>query len=182
MKRLLTSLFLGLLALTSQAADIGITAQDTYTKVQPVDAKVLFVDVRDPIEIMFVGFTDSVHVNVPFMTVDRAAWNEKKGVYQLNQNPAFIAQIKAALVQRGLNDDAEIITMCRSGSERGEPSAVFLRNNGFPNARFVINGFQGAAIKEGPQAGLRIQNGWQNAGLPWANKMNPAKMYRSDQR
>jgi rhodanese-related sulfurtransferase len=182
MKRLLISLSLSLLALTGQAVDIGISAQETYTKVQAADAKVLFVDVRDPIEIMFVGFTDSVHINVPFMTVDRAAWNEKKGVYQLNQNPAFMDQIKSALAQRGLNNDAEIITMCRSGSERGEPSAAFLRSHGFPNARFVIDGFQGAALKDGPQAGLRIQNGWQNAGLPWANKMNPGKMYRSDPR
>ena len=77
MKRLLMSLSLGLLALTGQAADIGISAQETYAKVQAVDAKVLFVDVRDPIEIMFVGFTDAVHINVPYMTVDRAAWDEK---------------------------------------------------------------------------------------------------------
>lgn len=76
--------------------------------------------------------------------------------------------------------DAEVITMCRSGSERGEPSAAYLRANGFPNARFVINGFQGAALKDGPQAGFRIQNGWQNSGLPWSMKMNPAKMYRTD--
>lgn len=180
MKKLFISLGLGLLALTSQATDIGISAQETFTKVQAADAKVLFVDVRDPIEIMFVGFTDVVHTNVPFLTVDRAAWNEKRGVYQLNQNPAFIAQIKAALAQRGLADDAEIITMCRSGSERGLPSAAFLRSNGFPNARYVVDGFQGSAVKDGPQAGLRIQNGWQNAGLPWASKMNPAKMYRTD--
>jgi rhodanese-related sulfurtransferase len=180
MKHLFISASLGLLALTANAAEGGITAQDAYTKTQQADAKVLFVDIRDPIEIMFVGFTDSVHVNIPYMTVDRAEWNEKKGVYQLTQNPGFLAQIKAALAQRGLSDDAEIITMCRSGSERGEPSAAFLRANGFPNARFVVNGFQGAAIKDGPQAGLRIQNGWQNSGLPWTSKMNPAKMYRTD--
>ncbi len=41
--------------------------------------------------------------------------------------------------------DTEVITLCRLGSERGEPSAVFLRTNGFPNARYVINGFRGAA-------------------------------------
>ena len=31
-----------------------------------------------------------------------------------------------------------------------------------------------------PQAGLRVVNGWQNSGLPWSTKMNPAKMYRLD--
>jgi rhodanese-related sulfurtransferase len=180
MKRLLISVSLGLLALTANAAEVGISAQDAYAKVQAPEAKVLLVDVRDPIEIMFVGFTDAVHINVPYLTADKTAWDEKKGVFQLTQNPAFAAQIRAALAKAGLGDDAEIITMCRSGSERGEPSAAFLRANGFPNARFVINGFQGAALKDGPQAGLRIQNGWQNAGLPWSNKMNPAKIHRTE--
>ncbi len=180
MKKFLTCAALALSTLAAQALDLGISAQDTYAKVQQPDSKVLLVDVRDPVEIMFIGFTDAANVNVPYLMVDRAAWDDKRGVYQLHQNPDFVAQIKAALEKRGLAADAEIITMCRSGSERGEPSANFLRANGFPNARFVIHGFQGAALKEGPQAGLRLQNGWQNSGLPWSTKMNPAKMYRTD--
>lgn len=178
MKRLLPSTALGLLALTAQAADIGVTAHEVHARVQQDDAKLLFVDVRDPIEIMFVGFTDAVHINVPYLLVDRSAWDEQRGTYRIAQNPNFIAEIRAELTKRGLDDNAEIITMCRSGSERGEPSAVFLRENGFPNARYVINGFQGSAIKEGAQAGFRLQNGWQNSGLPWSPKMNPEKMYR----
>jgi len=88
--------------------------------------------------------------------------------------------VKLQLAKRGLSSDAEIITMCRSGSERGEPSAAFLRENGFANARYVVNGFQGAALKDGPQAGFRLQNGWQNSGLPWSAKMNPEKIHRID--
>jgi rhodanese-related sulfurtransferase len=182
MKRFLTIVCLSFVTLASQASEMGISPQDAYAKVQGSDSKVLLVDVRDPVEIMFVGFTDAVHVNVPYLTVDKTVWDAKRGVYQLTQNPEFVRQIRAALVQRGLSEEAEIITMCRSGSERGEPSAAFLRANGFPNARFVINGFQGAALKDGPQAGLRIQNGWQNVGLPWSNKMNPAKMYLPERR
>ena len=178
MKRLLLSAALGLLALTAQAADIGVSAQEVHARVQQADAKLLFVDVRDPVEIMFVGFTDAVHVNVPYLLVDRNAWDEERGTYKIAQNPDFIADIRAELEKRGLDENAEIITMCRSGSERGEPSAAFLRENGFPNAKFVINGFQGSAIKEGPQAGFRLQNGWQNSGLPWSPKMNAEKMYR----
>jgi len=180
MKRLLLAAVLGCGVLGAQAVDLGISAQEAYAQVQKADSKVLFVDVRDPVEVMFVGFTDAVHVNVPYLMVDRSAWEDKRGIYKLYQNPDFAAQIKAALEKRGLPMDAEVITMCRSGSERGEPSATFLRANGFPNARFVVNGFQGAALKDGPQAGFRIQNGWQNSGLPWSMKMNPAKMYRTD--
>jgi len=182
MKRLLTAIAISLSALAVHAVDMPISAQDAFAAVQKADSKVLFVDVRDPVEVMFIGFTDAVHINIPYLMVDRTGWDDKRGVYKLYQNPDFVAQIKAALEKRGLSADAEIITMCRSGSERGEPSASFLRANGFPNARYVVNGFQGAQLKDGPQVGLRIQNGWQNSGLPWSMKMNPAKMYRTDAR
>lgn len=180
MKRLLIAAALGFASLAAHAADLGISAQDTYAKIQSNEKNVLFIDVRDPVEIMFVGFSDAVHANVPFMLVDRTQWNAEKGVFRLYRNPDFINQVKLQLARRGLSADAEIITMCRSGSERGEPSAAFLRENGFPNARFVVNGFQGGALKEGPQAGFRLQNGWQNSGLPWSAKMNADKIHRVD--
>lgn len=182
MKRLLIAASLSFMAVTASAVEIGISAQDTYDKVQLEGEKVLFVDVRDPVEIMFVGFTDVVDVNIPFLMVDRNQWNAERGVFKLYQNPEFANMIRLELAKRGLGPDAEIITLCRSGSERGEPSAAFLRENGFPNARYVINGFQGSAIKDGQQAGFRLLNGWQNSGLPWSPKMNAEKIYRVDNR
>ena len=180
MKRLLIAAAIGFASLTAQAADMAISAADTYAKIQQGERNVLFIDVRDPVEIMFVGSTDAAHANVPFMLVDRTQWNAEKGVFRLYRNPDFIDQVKLQLARRGLSADAEIITMCRSGSERGKPSADFLRANGFPNARYVIDGFQGPALKEGPQAGFRLLGGWQNSGLPWSAKMNPLKMYRAN--
>ncbi len=182
MKKLLATAMIGLASLAVHATDIGISAQETYAKIQQGERNLLFVDVRDPVEIMFVGSTDAVHVNVPFMLVDRSQWDAERGIFRIYPNPDFVDQIRLELARRGLGADAEIITMCRSGNERGEPSAAFLRENGFPNARFVISGFQGSALKEGPQAGMRIQNGWQNSGLPWSAKMNPEKIHRLDRR
>ncbi|OYD53324.1 sulfurtransferase [Thauera propionica] len=182
MKKLLIAVAIGFASLTAHAADIGISATDTYAKIQKAEPNVLLIDVRDPVEIMFVGFSDAVHANVPFMLVDRTQWNAEKGVFRLYRNPDFVNQVKLELAKRGLSADAEIITMCRSGSERGEPSAAFLRESGFANARYVINGFQGDAIKEGSQAGFRLKNGWQNSGLPWSPKMNADKVYRIDHR
>ena len=180
MKRLLIAAAIGFASLAAHAVDMPISAEETYAKIQKGEQYVLFIDVRDPVEIMFVGFSDVVHANVPFLMVDRTQWTAEKGVFRLYRNPDFINQVKLQLAKRGLSADAEIITMCRSGSERGEPSAAFLRENGFPNARFVVNGFQGAALKEGPHAGFRLQNGWQNSGLPWSAKMNPEKIHRID--
>lgn len=167
-------------SLTAQAQDTGISAADTYELVKNRTEPVLFVDVRDPIEIMFIGFTDAVNINIPYLIVDRNQWDAENQRFRLYPNPDFIALISAALAERGLDKNTMIVTMCRSGSERGEPSARFLIENGFPNARFVIDGFQGSAAKDGPHKGLRIINGWQNSGLPWQSKPDPEKIFRMD--
>lgn len=183
MKKLLTPLLLGMtLAFgTAQASDeIGITPEATYELVQSLGDEVLFIDVRDPVEIMFIGFTDEVDLNIPYLMVDRTQWDAEKNRFRLYRNPNFAAQVEQALLERGLDKSAKVITMCRSGSERGLPSAEFLRENGFPNASFVINGFQGSSLKSGDKTGFRIKNGWQNSGLPWGSKPNPDKIYRID--
>jgi rhodanese-related sulfurtransferase len=175
----LLTLVLAIPAYSVSAEEIGISAQDTQALIQK-NEDALFLDVRDPIEIMFIGFTDAVDLNIPYLMVDRSQWDDKKKRFRLYQNPDFITQVKTALSAKGLNEDATIITMCRSGSERGLPSAEFLRKNGFKNARYVIHGFQGDSLKEGDKAGLRIKNGWQNEGLLWGAKPNPEKIYRTD--
>ena len=90
------------------------------------DKNLLFVDVRDPIEIMFIGGATQTHVNVPFMFADRNDWDSKNSRFAMKRNPAFIEQVKKALDERGLDFTATIITICRSGSERGLPSAQYL--------------------------------------------------------
>ena len=162
---------------TATPPSIGITAEAAYQLEKTTGEQVLFIDVRDPVEIMFVGNTDMVDANIPFMLANRQHWDSKDQRFEMQRNPQFIQQVEAALKARGLDKNATIITMCRSGSERGQPSAEYLRDNGLANARYVVNGFQGAVIKDGPQAGFRLQNGWQNSGLPWSNKMNKDKMY-----
>lgn len=179
MKRLITVLLSCFFATQVYAVDMEVMAKDVQSRLDAGEERILFVDVRDPIEIMFVGSTDSVDVNIPFLLVDRNTWDEDRGIFSLNRNPKFAEEITAELERRGLPADTEIITMCRSGSERGKPSAQFLRDNGFANARYVVHGFQGDAIKEGDQAGFRLLNGWQNDGLPWGSKMNPEKIYRN---
>jgi len=163
------------------ADELGISTQEALELATQDDKPVLFVDVRDPVEILFIGFTDAVDINIPYLIVDRTAWDSEKGRFRLYRNPNFINQIEVALKERSMDKSATVITMCRSGSERGKPSAIFLQENGFLNAHYVTHGFQGNAIKEGPQKGLRLLNGWQNDGLPWQSKPNPDKIYRLDQ-
>lgn len=171
--------FSAALPVSVRADELGISTTEAFELSSQKD-NVLFVDVRDPVEILFIGFTDAVDINIPYLMVDRSQWDAKKGRFRLYRNPDFAAEIEAALKARGMDKDATVITMCRSGSERGKPSAAFLQENGFANARYVVHGFQGSSIKDGPQKGLRLLNGWQNDGLPWQSKPNPDKIYRLD--
>lgn len=179
-KQLSASLALLFIALSVNATELGISAEDAYAKTQQNKQNVLLIDVRDPVEIMFVGFTDAVDVNIPFLLVDRTEWDADRNIFPIKRNANFVAEIKTELAKRGWDEKTEVITMCRSGSERGEPSAKVLREAGLVNARFVVNGFQGSSKKEGSHAGKRLKNGWQNSGLPWSSKMNADKIYRLD--
>jgi rhodanese-related sulfurtransferase len=164
--------------LSLSADELGLTPAETAALLQQQGEQMLFVDVRDPVEIMFVGTPLGIDANIPFMTVDRHDFDADNNRFHLHQNPEFAAQVAAALEAKGLDSDALVVTMCRSGSERGEPSARYLLEQGFSNVRFVIKGFQGDARKDGPQQGLRTLNGWQNEGQPWQPRIDPRTIYR----
>lgn len=103
----------------------------------------LFVDVRDPIEIMFTGFTDTVDVNIPYLISNPRKWNDKKNVYAMEPNRSFESQVARALSERGLSKDDTVILMCRSGGERGAPSAKALEGKGYRQVYVVTDGFEG---------------------------------------
>ena len=154
-----------------------LDAREAYDmKMRDGDA-VLFVDVREPIEIMFTGFTDVVDINIPFLIANRGKWHPKKPVFAMEKNPAFETEIAEALLARGLTKDAPVILMCRSGGTRGAPSALALEGKGYSKVYVVVDGFEGGTIKEGPQKNWRLKDGWKNAGLPWSYRLNREKMY-----
>jgi rhodanese-related sulfurtransferase len=158
--------------------NLYLDAREAYDMKTKQGDKVLFVDVRDPIEIMFTGFTDVVDVNIPFQSPDRSRWNDKKPVYLMVNNPGFEADIAAALAKRGLDKTTPVILMCRSGGERGAPSAKALEGKGYQSVYVVVDGFEGDTAKSGERKNWRTVNGWKNAGLPWSYALNPDKMYR----
>lgn len=180
MKPILTALLITVaIGFNAQAEEVlSLTPQETYDLVQKQGDQLLFVDVRDPVEIMFIGFTDAIDKNIPFKLADRSDFLADKGRFAMNTNPEFASQIEQALKEKGLTRDDLIITMCRSGSSRGKPSAEYLLERGFTNVKYIDHGFQGSSAKEGKQKGMRIVNGWQNDGLPWSMTLNPEKIYR----
>lgn len=153
-----------------------VDSREAYAmKTGPNGASILFVDVRDPIEIMFTGFTDVVDVAIPYMVANRHRWFGNRPVFAMEVNPDFEASIAKALAARKLSKDQPIILMCRSGGERGAPSAKALEGKGYRQVYVVTDGFEGDTMKEGEKKNWRLVNGWKNSGLPWGYGLNKAK-------
>ena len=153
-----------------------VDSREAYTmKTGDKGGQMLLVDVRDPIEIMFTGFSDVVDVNVPYMRSNRQKWNEKKSVYAMEINADFEAGIAKALAAHNLTKESPILLMCRSGGERGAPSAKMLEGKGYTQVYVVTDGFEGGTVKEGDKKNWRLVDGWKNSGLPWGYKLNKAK-------
>lgn len=154
-----------------------LTSTEAYEMKQAEGESVLFVDVRDPIEIMFTGFTDVVDRNIPFLLSDPSKWHAKKPVFRMERNPSFAADVEKALADAGLDKSAPVILMCRSGGSRGAPSAKALESLGLERVYVVVDGFEGGTVKDNPNGPWRLKNGWKNSGLPWSYSLNKDKMY-----
>jgi len=157
--------------------NLYVDSKEAYAMKQEQADKVLFVDVRDPIEIMFTGFTDVVDINIPFKLSNPANWNKKKPAFEMAINKDFEPLVEQALKDRGLEKSAPIILMCRSGGTRGAPSAKMLEGKGYENVYVVTDGFEGGKLKQGEKKNWRMKNGWKNAGLPWSYNLNKNKMF-----
>lgn len=154
-----------------------VDSREAYEMKQAQGDAVLLIDVREPVEIMFTGYTDVIDVNIPYMLVDPARWNPKKPVFMMDLNPDFPALVQAEMNRRGLDSSAPVLIMCRSGGERGAPAARALAPLGLENVYVVVDGFEGSTDKENPKGPWRLRNGWKNAGLPWGYDLNPDKIY-----
>lgn len=156
-------------------AGLYLTAKEAAAiKAERGDA-VFFIDVRDPLEVMFTGFTDTVDANIPFKTADTSGWSAKKSTFPMRDNPAFLDAVKAALEANGLDRDDPVLTMCRSGA-RSAAAANALTKAGFTQVYSVIDGFEGDVNKAAEHGPVRSVNGWKNSGLPWTGKIDREKL------
>ena len=160
--------------------DLYVNSQEAYDLKKQLVNKVLFIDVRDPAEIQFTGFTDVVDVNIPFKFANIQKWNSKKSVLHMKTNVNFSTDIEKALANKDLTKSDAVIIMCRSGGTRGAPAANVLFEKGFKKVYVVTDGFEGGTLKEGDKKGWRLKNGWKNSDLPWSYKLNKEKMYYRD--
>jgi rhodanese-related sulfurtransferase len=137
-----------------------LTPDDAFRALE-ADPSILFIDARDPVEINFVGIPVAVDAIVPLEFATRD-FDPEKGMYRMEDNPDFVAQVLAIVAREGLTSGDPVLVMCRSGS-RSAAAANLLAEAGFTNVWNIVEGFEGDKGEEG----ARDVNGWRNADLPW---------------
>jgi rhodanese-related sulfurtransferase len=156
-------------------AKLYLGAEEVPDFLKSQNGKVLFIDVRTPAEVMFVGNTPLMDANVPFKVGPTNTFDDKKGVLTLAPNPNFVAQVEARLTAKSLTKADTVVLMCRSG-DRSAAAANVLIDAGFTKVYSVADGFEGDLAKDGPNAGRRAVNGWKNKGQPWGYTVDKAKL------
>ncbi|MEO1962403.1 MAG: rhodanese-like domain-containing protein [Cycloclasticus sp.] len=152
-----------------------LTATQAYAVVQDSADDILFIDVRTPAEVEFVGWTSLVDAVIPYMDNDFDEWDEKKHRYQKVINGDFPIVFEELVAAKGFNTNTPIIFMCRSGTRSGK-AATLATKLGYTQAYTMVDGFEGDKAKKGADKGHRTVNGWKNSGLPWTYKVDGSKI------
>jgi len=129
------------------------------------NADIIFVDVRDPIEITFVGHPEGLDKIIPLHLASHEV-DPESGQYRMVDNPGFLDDFTRFLTSKSVTKDHPIFIICRSGN-RSATAARLLIKEGYTNVWNLTEGFEGDKNPEG----VRALNGWRNAGLPWRYKL-----------
>ena len=153
-----------------------MTAEQAYEHTMSNMDRTLFIDIRTPSELNYLGAATVMDAHVPLVFMDSTGWDDKKHRYLRAENKNFVADIEARLKQKGLTKDDTVILMCRSG-KRSAKGANMLAAAGFTNVYSVVDSYEGDKAKEGKNKGKRTVNGWKNSGLPRTNSLDNDHMY-----
>ena len=152
-----------------------VTSAEAYDKWRAAPDNVKLLDVRTPEEFIFVGHPEMARC-IP-LGYQSYRWDEKKGYYDLDVNPHFVAQVREFY-----EPDETILIMCRSGG-RSAMAVNILVQAGYTDAWNITDGMEGDLVKdpESPHDGKRMVNGWKHAGLPWTYDIDPQRIRLPDE-
>ncbi len=155
-----------------------LTAQEAEEVLKDGDA--VLVDIRSRAEVAFLGIPKRANIHIPYMVMPMmASFNLEKNTYDLEINPDFPSDFEKYAREHGISNDDKIVLICRSGS-RSARAADLLADLGYTQVYSVVDGYEGDKAKSGTEAGHRVVNGWQNAGLEWSYKIDPEQVYPAD--
>jgi len=125
---------------------------------------ILFIDVRDPLEIAKMGHPQPVDKVVP-IRVQSDLYNVDMDEYTLVPNEKFLEEMELALREVGKSKFDLIILTCGSGYRSAE-AVRLLSDAGYTNVWSITDGYEGDEKR-----GMNLENAWQNAGLPWSTSL-----------
>lgn len=150
----------------SRATPLGLYLSPTAAhKALTDNPDILLVDVRDPIEISFIGHPAGMDQNIPIRLTTHAL-DAKNGAYKMVGNKNFVAEMDALLKREGLTKADPLFVTCRSGPRSGAAARLLIKA-GYTNVWNLVEGFEGSTNADG----VRAKNGWRNAGMPWEYKL-----------
>jgi rhodanese-related sulfurtransferase len=162
------------------SAQLYLTAAEAGILTEAFGDRMLFVDVRTRAELIFNGMPSTVDAHIPFLLDPLAArWDDGKAAFALDRNPDFVDAVLRRLARKGLSRDDVVVLICQGGARAAMATNV-LAQAGFARVYSVVDGFEGDPAPDGPSKGMRVVNGWRNAGLPWTTKLEKARMYGVD--
>jgi rhodanese-related sulfurtransferase len=138
----------------SYAGDIAVAETlDALSR----EGQATLIDVRTEPEWQFVGAPDlsGVGKDVVFLS-----WQVYPAMQVL---PGFADRLGEELRRRGLNQDAPLYFLCRSGA-RSRSAAIEMTKAGWKHSYNVADGFEGALD---PERKRGRTGGWKAKGLPW---------------
>lgn len=128
------------------------------------DPEILFIEVRDPMEVALMGHPMAIDKVVP-IRVQSEDFDEELNEYALVPNEHFLQQMELALAEAGKSKHDLIIVSCGSGYRSAE-AVRKLSTAGYTNVWHIPDGYLGDEKR-----GMNLENAWQNAGLPWSEEL-----------
>ncbi|MEZ5844514.1 MAG: rhodanese-like domain-containing protein [Hyphomicrobiaceae bacterium] len=133
-----------------------VSCRETWARLS-ADPSAVLVDVRTQSEWAFVGLADLTAIGKQPVLLEWSSFPTSR------VDPQFVEKLDAALKERGVGRDHEVLFLCRSGG-RSRMAAEAMVAAGYTRCRNVAEGFEGP-LDESRHRGTR--SGWKSAGLPW---------------
>ena len=132
---------------------------------------IIFIDVRDAVEVGRMGHPDMVDAIVPIY-IQTEQYDTELGEFILADNPSFLSEMQTVLTRHMKTRNDMIIITCGSGM-RSAVATRTLAAQGYTNVWHIIDGYEGD-----DKRGLNTHNAWQLAGLPWSYDIIDGSQWR----
>jgi rhodanese-related sulfurtransferase len=147
-----------------------LTSQQAY-EILSAQPDIVFIDVRDPVEISLTGHPAPVDAIVP-LRIHTSEFDQNLGEFTLAANPSFVSEMTQLLKSMNKEKTDQIIITCGSGMRSAEAARI-LEKQGYTDIWHIPDGYEGEE-----KLGTNTHNAWKLSGLPWSRAIIPGSEMR----